>query len=181
MIEGRNVAGVTDMRKQFNGLSALPRAFWSRTLIQVIWLCFAADGAIWSRSCGGSAKNIWGKKNSFGPVPRTVRSARHLHNCQYCWRVLIGGCQSVHGSLWQLLTYQQIQWRRISISALISYRLGIFTTPKSLLSDPAELRVAAEGLVGLTKMQVLHRESQALACRALTAPVWVKVWICRST
>ena len=41
---------------------------------------------------------------------------------------------------------------------LIGYRVSIFTTPKSLPSDPAELRMAVEGLVRLAKTQALHIE-----------------------
>ena len=41
---------------------------------------------------------------------------------------------------------------------LIRYRTGMFTTPKSLPSDPVELRIAAEGLVELAKTQALQIE-----------------------
>ena len=41
---------------------------------------------------------------------------------------------------------------------LIRYRIGMFTTPKSLPSDPVELRIAAEGLVELAKTQALQIE-----------------------
>ena len=41
---------------------------------------------------------------------------------------------------------------------LIRYSIDMFITPKSLPSDPAELRVAAEGLVELAKSQALQIE-----------------------
>ena len=41
---------------------------------------------------------------------------------------------------------------------LIRNRVGMFTTPKSLPSDPVELRIAAEGLVELAKTQALQIE-----------------------
>ena len=41
---------------------------------------------------------------------------------------------------------------------LIRNRVGMFTTPKSLPSDPVELRIAAEGLVKLAKTQALQIE-----------------------
>ena len=40
----------------------------------------------------------------------------------------------------------------------IGYKLGMFDAPKSLPSDPAELRVAAEGLIELAKVQALQIE-----------------------
>ena len=54
--------------------------------------------------------------------------------------------------------YHQIQRRKIPIAVLIHYRIGMFTTPKSLPSDPVELRIAAEGLVELAKTQALQIE-----------------------
>ena len=41
---------------------------------------------------------------------------------------------------------------------LIRYRISMFKKPKSLPSDPVELRIAAEGLVELAKTQALQIE-----------------------
>ena len=41
---------------------------------------------------------------------------------------------------------------------LIRNRVGMFTTPKSQLSSPVELLIAAEGLVELAKTQALQIE-----------------------
>ena len=42
-------AGVTDMRKGFNGLAVWPRRCWHRTPIRVICWCFGAGAVTWSR------------------------------------------------------------------------------------------------------------------------------------
>ena len=120
-------AGVRDMRKQFNGLLALAEAVLKQDpyschlfvfrgrrcdLVKIVWWEFAlvrqgretirgmVGGKNGQRPRGRACfPSVWKRANSSCLVLRAVRSARHLRNCQCCWRVLIGGCQSGLGSL----------------------------------------------------------------------------------
>ena len=51
---------------------------------------------------------------------------------------------------------------------LIRNRVGMFTTPKSLLSAPVELRIAAEGLVELAKTQACRSRSSNTSLQGIS-------------
>ena len=51
---------------------------------------------------------------------------------------------------------------------LIRNRVGMFTTPKSLPSDPVELRIAAEGLVELAKTQACRSRSSNTSLQGIS-------------
>lgn len=95
-------AGVTDMRKQFNGLSALAEAVLKQDpysghlfvfrgrrgdLIKIVW--WDAQGACMFSKRLEKGKFVW----------PSAKDGRHLRNCRCCWRGLIGACQSEHGVL----------------------------------------------------------------------------------
>jgi transposase len=87
-------AGVTDMRKGFDGLA---------TLVQEKLRRDPFGGQIFVFRCGGTAKGCafmrsgWRRGASFGPRRRTGPLRSRLRSSACCWKASIGGCRCARG------------------------------------------------------------------------------------